>query len=83
MSVLLYVASHDRCHKGALEEDLNISIASSSRNTDWLSKDHRLNKPGLDLIRKSLDDSNRRRQVLSLTKKGEDLVKQIKTILYE
>ena len=83
MSVLLYVASHDNCHKQALEEDLNISMASGSRNTDWLSKQHRLNKPGLDLIKKCIDPSYKRRQVLSLTKKGEDLVNQIKEILYE
>tara|TARA_R100000458_G_C8264117_1_gene239367 strand:+ start:730 stop:1083 length:354 start_codon:yes stop_codon:yes gene_type:complete len=83
MSVLLYVASHKDCHKQALEEDLNISMASSSRNTDWLSDRHRLNKPGLGLIRKSLDPSYKRRQILSLTKKGEDLVNQIKAILYE
>ena len=81
MATLLYVASHNECHKQALEEDLNFTTASGSRNTDRLSKFHRLNKPGLDLIKKEVDPDNKKRQLLSLTKKGEDLIKQIKEIL--
>ena len=62
--------------------------ASSSRNTDMLSKHHRLliasgkRKPGLGLIKKEVDTTNRRRSILSLTKKGEQLFTQIKDILY-
>jgi len=83
---LLYIGSRNTCHKQALEEDLNLTSASSSRNTDWLSKEHRLKLPsgerkaGLDLIRKEVDLT--RRQRLTLTKKGEDLMKQIEEILY-
>ena len=55
LSTLLYVASHKDCHKQALEEDLNFSTASGSRNTDWLSNHHRLNKLGsTSLLRRKI-----------------------------
>jgi len=77
----LYIAAHDNCHKQALEEDLNLTTASSSRNTDWLSDHHRLNKPGLGLIIKSQDPVNRRRIVLKLSHKGRLLINAIKDAL--
>jgi len=95
LATLFYIGSHNNCHKTALEQDLNFTTASSSRNTDRLSKDHRLNgmlgkngklivKPGYDLITKEVEEavSSPRRQRLKLTKKGEDLMNQIKEILY-
>ena len=89
IACFLYIASRDGAHKQALEEDLPfMTRASSSRNTDWLSKHHRLllpsgrRKPGLGLIRKELDMTDKRRSVLSLTPKGKELVNQIKDILY-
>jgi len=83
VSCFLYVASHNHCHKQALEEDLLMKTSSSSRNTDWLSKYHRLKKPGLDLIIKEADPTNRRRQTLKLSPKGEHLVKLIEELLYD
>ena len=53
-----------------------------SRNTDWLSEKHRLNKPGLNLITKEVDPFNRRRQILRLTPKGEKLARKLRSILY-
>lgn len=83
VATLLYVASHDNCHKQALEEDLNFSTASGSRNTDWLSHKHRIRgRKGLDLIKKEADPSNGRRLQLSLTAKGHDLVDRIKEVIY-
>jgi len=82
VATFLYVASHDECHKLAMEMALDFSTASGSRNTDWLSQYHRLNKPGLDLITKEVDPMNRRRQILRLTPKGKQLVQQIEEILY-
>ena len=95
LATLFYIGSHNNCHKTALEQDLNFTTASSSRNTDRLSKDHRLNgmlgkngklivKPGYDIITKEVEEvvSSPRRQRLKLTKKGEDLMNQIKEILY-
>lgn len=82
MATLFYVASHNNCHKAAMEEDLNFSTASGSRNTDWLSQHHRLNKPGLNLITKEPDPTNKRRTQLKLTPKGMQLIHQIEEILF-
>ena len=83
LATLFYIGSHNDCHKTALEEDLNFTTASSSRNTDLLSKEHRLRKPGYDLIIKEVEQQAPRRQRLKLTRKGEDLMNQIKQLLYE
>ena len=83
LTVLMYVASHDGCHKQAMEEDLGMNKAAGSINTDWLARLHRLGRPGLNLITKEVDRSDRRRSVLKLTRKGKDLVHQITRILYE
>ena len=82
LATLFYVATHDDCHKQALEEELEFTAASGSRNTDWLSDKHRLGKPGLGLITKNVDPSNRRRQTLKLTKKGHQLMSQLRGVLY-
>ena len=83
LATLFYIGSHNDCHKTALEEDLNFTTASSSRNTDKLSKNHRLGKAGYDLIVKETEEVSPYRQRLKLSKKGEDLMKQIKQILYD
>jgi DNA-binding MarR family transcriptional regulator len=82
MATLFYIASHENCHKQALEDDLKFTAASGSRNTDRLSRWHRLGKPGFDLIVKEQDPSNRRRQILRLSAKGQRLIQQIKEDLY-
>lgn len=84
IATLLYVASHKNCHKQALEQDLDFTTASSSRNTDWLSKSHRItNRKGLGLINKEPDPDNGRRIQLSLTREGEALIDNIKNTLYD
>ena len=82
IATFLYVASHDDCLKSDLEKELMFSTASGSRNTDWLSDFHRLNKAGLGLITKQRDPLNRRRHLLKLSPKGRILAKQLKQILY-
>lgn len=88
IAVFFYVAAHDGCHKQAMERDLGISVAAGSRNTDLLSKLHRLRlsdgkpRPGLDLIIKKEDPTDRRRQILTLSIKGKKLIHQFKTSLY-
>ena len=83
-----YIASHEGCHKQAMEKYLGMSTSSGSRNTDLLSKNHRLRqpdgkpRPGLDLIIKKEDPSNRRKQLLFLTPKGKRLIHEFKKILY-
>jgi hypothetical protein len=55
----------------------------SSRNTDWLSANHRLpNKAGLGLIIKEDHPTNWRTRICRLSPKGESLIKQIKEKLY-
>ena len=80
VSCFLYIASHDGCHKQAMEEALELTTASGSRNSDWLS-DGRigLKKPGLGLITKEKDG---RRQRLRLTKDGKILAKTMKALIY-
>jgi len=82
MATLLYIAAHKNCHKTALEQDLKFTAASGSRNTDKLSRWHRLGKPGFDLIIKEEDPANRRRLQLRLNKRGQRLIEQIKQDLY-
>lgn len=80
---LFYIASHDGCHKQALEEDLNMNKASGSRNTDWLSAAHRLRgRAGSGLISKLPDPSDRRRDRLFLTRRGKEVVKDLKLSNY-
>ena len=79
VSAFLYIASHNPCHKQAIEEDLDLKTSSASRLTDWLSDYHRLGKPGLGLILKYKDPSNYRRIIVELTPKGEALAKQMKS----
>ena len=82
VSAFFYVCSHDGCHKLAMEEDLGLRTSSASRLTDWLSDFHRLGEPGLGLIEKYTDPTNRRRQYLRLTEKGKSLRKQIEELVY-
>ena len=81
LEIFLYVASHDGCHKPAMEEDLDMSSASGSRNSDYLTTQGRPNTAGLNLITKEDDPDNRRRQILQLTPSGvrlkNDLLKDI------
>lgn len=80
----LYIASHDGCHKQALEEELGLSTASASRNTDILSRG-RIGRGagGLGLITKEVDPTNKRRQTLKLTPLGKDLARMIKQTIYD
>ena len=83
VSCFLYVASHDGCHKQAMEHELNLTSASASRNTDILSKG-RLGREsqGLGLITKRRDNDNGRKQILTLTPAGKALANQMKSIIY-
>lgn len=83
VSCFLYIASHNPCHKEALEEDLAFTTASSSRNIAWLANNHRLNKPGMKLVIKQRDPLNGRRLILKLSPKGEELIKNLTSDLYD
>ena len=79
----VFIASHNPCHSEVLCHELGLTRAAVSRNTDWLSEKHRLKKPGLGLIKKEVDESNRRRMILSLTPKGKLMLKSIRDKLNE
>ena len=83
VSAFLYVASHNPCHKQAMEEDLGLKPASGSRLIDWLSEYHRLGKPGLGLVVKTKDPLNHRRLLVELTPKGESLARQMRELIYD
>jgi len=81
VTVLLYIASHNPCHKQSIEEDQGLSTASCSRMVDFLSSnDSRPNIKGngLGLVEKYTDPSNGRRFLLRLTVQGEMFTQQIK-----
>ena len=70
LQCFLYVCSHDKCHKAQMEQDLDLSTASGSRNTDYLCSQNRYKTAGLNLITKEADPFNRRRIQLRLTPLG-------------
>ena len=83
ISVFLYVASHEGCHKQAIEEDLGISTSNSSRAADWLLNKKTLRKSGnVGLITKEKDPSNNRRITFKLTDKGKALSQAMKSLIY-
>lgn len=82
LSIFLYVATHDDCHKQAIEEDLEISTSNCSRAADWLLDKKTLRKPGLGLITKEADPSNKRRVMFRLTQQGKHLANRLQTTLY-
>lgn len=87
VTVLLYVAAHNPCHKQAIEEDLGLTTASCSRCIDFL-KVQGPRRPSIvtrsiGLITKYRDPSNGRRFLLKLSDKGERLLTNAKETLYD
>lgn len=85
VTVLLYVASHNPCHKQAIEEDQCLTTASCSRMVAFLTDGFvrpGVKTTGLGLIQKTTDPSDKRRHLLSLTPKGEHFVHLFKEIIY-
>ena len=88
ISVFLYIATHNNCSKVQIQDEeygLNMpsASASASRNTDWLSHKHRLNKKGLNLIIKYKDPTDARKVILQLSNEGLSLVRSLKKIIFE
>ncbi len=84
VTILLYIASHNPCHKQAIEEDQGLTTASCSRMITFLTGAGRpgVSPSGLSLIEKYTDPGNKRRYMLRLTPKGESLCKLIKQRIY-
>ena len=83
MAVFWFVATYKNCNKQNIEKHFNMSKASASRLTDYLSRYHRLRKPGLGLISKESDPQDKRKTFLKLTRKGKDLIEKSFSTLYE
>jgi DNA-binding MarR family transcriptional regulator len=66
-----------------LSEKVGISQASCSRNVSALSRVHRLNKPGMDLVVAAEDPMERRRKVVKLTPKGQRLAESLTQLIEE
>lgn len=63
-----------------MAEILGISQASCSRNVAALSKWHRLNKPGHDLVYSEEDPIERRRKIVKLTAKGKRVAETLSSL---
>tara|TARA_B100001778_G_scaffold276660_1_gene240081 strand:+ start:221 stop:622 length:402 start_codon:yes stop_codon:yes gene_type:complete len=83
IAVFWYVATYQNCSKKDIEEYFEMSKASASRMTDYISRYHRLGKAGLGLISKEQDPKDKRRTLLKLTRKGKDLIEKSFNTLYE
>ena len=83
IAVFWYVATYQNCNKKDIEEYFEMSKASVSRMTDYISRYHRLGKTGLGLISKEQDPKDKRRTLLKLTRKGKDLIEKSFNTLYE
>ena len=71
---LLYIASRNNCHKIAIEEDLEFSTASISRNIQRLE--------GFGLVEKYQEEGSRR-LLCKLTAKGKVFTDQLLSIIYD
>ena len=76
VTMLLYVASHNPCHKQAIEEDTGLTSASSSRMITFLTSNGRpgVQNSGVALMQTEKDG---RRLLLSLTPEGEAFAAQL------
>ena len=80
VAVYLYVASHNPCHKMAIQEDLEFTTASASRNLKWLTGTKRSGKPGMNLVETYTEEGSNR-MLCRLTTEGKVFIDQILSIL--
>lgn len=80
-ATFLTIALEEGITMKRLGEKLGISQSSCSRNVAVLSKHHRLNKPGHDLVYAAEDPVERRRKIVCLTAKGKRILESIVNIL--
>lgn len=83
ISCFLFIASRpDGCTTAEMQEELGLTAASMSRNTTWLTGQHRSNPDrGLNLITKEVYESNKRLRYLRLTPQGHQLANKISNML--
>ena len=83
IACFLFVASRDDgCTTAEMAEELGLTAASMSRNTTWLTGEHRSNpNRGLNLITKEVYQPNKRLRILRLTPEGRKLAQRLSTQL--
>ena len=82
IACFLFVAANDGCTTKELQEELELTAASTSRNTTWLTGEHRSNpKRGLNLVTKEVYRPNKRMRILRLTTEGRKLANLLSTQL--
>ncbi|QNJ29507.1 transcriptional regulator/ MarR family [Synechococcus sp. A15-24] len=83
ISCFLFIASRpDGCTTAEMQEELGLTAASMSRNTTWLTGQHRSNPDrGLNLITKKVYEPNKRLRYLRLTQQGRNLANKLSTQL--
>ena len=69
LSVFLYCVAHDGCHKQAIEHNLSIQYATSSRVLAYLEK--------LGLVKRQADSENYRRTKVFVTEYGQELFNKL------
>ena len=81
LQCFLYVASVGKCKQGDLQEVTGMSESSCSRMIAWLCSEKTDGTKGLCLIRAEPDPTFWKRNLLTLTKKGEQLANLIESNL--
>lgn len=83
VATFFFIAAHGPVDTVTITQRTGMKSGSVSRNTDWLSANHRLpNRAGLGLIIKEEHPTNWRTRLCRLSPKGESLIKQIKEKIY-
>lgn len=71
--LLIASAPADDIHMRDLQDQMGMVSSTTSRNVAYLSKHHRLGKPGLDLIETYSDPHDRRYKRVKLNPRGKQL----------
>lgn len=77
----LLVAQNEGLTMADISKQMELAQSTCSRNIAALSKWHRLNRPGLDLVVAKEDPVERRRKVVYLTPKGRKFAERLKAII--
>lgn len=80
-ATLVLVAKKEGITMKEMSDRLGISQASCSRNVAALSRWHRLNRAGHDLVIATEDPAERRRKVVFLTPKGKRVMNSLLSLL--
>ena len=84
VATFLFIAAHGPVDTVTIADRLKMNSGSVSRNTDWLTTNHRLKtREGLGLIIKEEHPTHWRTRLCRLSPKGESLIQQIKQKIYE